>query len=108
MEKFVEYIKEEVKRLYETFLQKPMTKLTDVLKREHGAAEKCHICLKEFNDLRNRKVRDHCYYTSLYRGAAHNNCNLKYKIPDHPHANCVSQLEWLRSSFVHQGTTKEV
>ena len=27
-----------------------MTKLTDVLKREHEAAEKCHICLKEFND----------------------------------------------------------
>ena len=83
MEKFVEYIKEEVKRLYETFLQNPRAKLTDVLKREHGAAEKCHICLKEFNDLTNRKVRDHCHYTSLYRGAAHNDCNLKYKIPDH-------------------------
>ena len=60
-----------------------MTKLTDVLKREHDAAEKCHICLKEFNDPRNRKVRDHCHYTGLYRGAAHNNCNLKYLIPDY-------------------------
>ena len=30
-----------------------------------------------------RKVRDHCHYTSLYWGAAHNNCNLKYWIPDH-------------------------
>ena len=60
-----------------------MTKLTDVRKREHEAAEKCHICLKEFNDPRNRKVRDHCYYSGVYRGAAHNNCNLKYKIPDH-------------------------
>ena len=60
-----------------------MTKLTDVRKREHEAAEKCHICLKEFNDPRNRKVRDHCYYSGEYRGAAHNNCNLKYKIPDH-------------------------
>ena len=36
-----------------------MIKLTDVLKREHKAAEKCHICLKEFNDPRNRKARDH-------------------------------------------------
>ena len=60
-----------------------MTELTDVLKREHEAAEKCHICLKEFNDRRNRKVRDHCHYTGLYREAAHNDCNLKYRIPDH-------------------------
>ena len=83
MEKFVEYIKEEVKQLYVTFPQQPMTMLTDVLKREHEVEEKCHICLREFNDPRNKKVRDHCHYTGLYRGAAHNNCNLKYRIPDY-------------------------
>ena len=83
VEKFVEYIDEEVKRLYAAFPQQPMTELTDVLKREHEAAEKCHICLKEFNDRRNRKVRDYCRYTGLYRGAAHNNCNLKHQMPDH-------------------------
>ena len=60
-----------------------MTGLTDESKREHKAAEKCHICLKGFNDSKNKKVRDHCHYTGLYRGAAHNNCNLKYRIPDH-------------------------
>ena len=60
-----------------------MTKLTDVLEKEHETAEKCHICLKEFNDPSNRKVRDHCHYTGLCRGAAHNNCNLKYQILDH-------------------------
>ena len=52
-------------------------------KREHEAAEKCCICLKGFNNSKNRKVRNHCHYTGLYRGAAHNTCNLKYKIPDH-------------------------
>ena len=83
MKKFVEYIEKEVKRLYETFPRQPMTRLTDVLKREHEAAEKCHICLKEFNDPRNRKVRDHCRYTGLYRVASHDNCNLKYLIPDY-------------------------
>ena len=62
--KFAEYIEEELKQLYETFPQQPMTELTDALKREHRAAEKWHICLKEFNDPRNRKVRDHCHYTS--------------------------------------------
>ena len=83
VEKFVEYIKEEVNWLYATFPQKPMTELTDVLKREHEAAEKCHICPKEFNNPKNKKVRDHCHYTGLYRGAAHNNCNFKYRIPDY-------------------------
>ena len=43
VEKFVEYIEEEVKRLYEIFSQQSMIKLTDVQKREHEAAEKCHI-----------------------------------------------------------------
>ena len=33
VEKFVEYIEEKVKRLYETFPRQPITKLTDVLKR---------------------------------------------------------------------------
>ena len=83
MEKFVGYIKEEVKLLYETFPRQPMTKLIDVLTRKHEAAEKCRICLKEFNDQRDRKVRDHFHHTSLFRGAVHNNCNLKYQIPDH-------------------------
>ena len=83
VERFAEYIGKEVKRLYETFPRQPMTRRTDVLKREHEAAEKCHICLKEFNDPRNRKMRDHCHYTGLYRGEAHKNCNLKYKIRDH-------------------------
>ena len=60
-----------------------MTRLTDESKREHKAAKKCHICLKEFNDPKNKKARDYCNYTGEYQGAAHNNCNLKYKILDH-------------------------
>ena len=28
-----------------------------------------------------QKVRDYCHYTSKYRGAAHNICNVRYKIP---------------------------
>ena len=50
MDKFVEYVEEEVRPLYATFPQQPMKGLTDVLKGEHEAAEKCLICLKEFND----------------------------------------------------------
>ena len=32
-------------------------------------------------DLNSDKVKDYCYFTGKYRGAAHNTCNLKYKIP---------------------------
>ena len=29
--------------------------------------------------MKNIKVKDHCYFTGKYRGAAHNICNLRYK-----------------------------
>ena len=28
-----------------------------------------------------QKVRDHCHYTGKYRGAVHDICNLRYKLP---------------------------
>ena len=76
------HVDNEVRWLYELYPQQPMAELTDVLKRGHEAAESCHICLKSFDDRDNRKVRDQCHYTGLYRGAVHNDCNMKYKIPD--------------------------
>ena len=38
----------------------------------------CWICNEELNT---EKVRDHCHITGKFRGAAHNQCNLKFKIP---------------------------
>ena len=38
----------------------------------------CHICNEE---LGKDKVRDHCHVSGKFRGAAHEVCNLKYKIP---------------------------
>ena len=42
----------------------------------------CHICKNDFNidDKNERKCRDHCHITGKYRGAAHNKCNLNYRI----------------------------
>ena len=45
MEKYAEQIKGELEQLHGAFSQQPMTELTYVLKIEHKAAEKCHICL---------------------------------------------------------------
>ena len=40
-----------------------------------------HICEKKFcYDKNQKKVRDHCHYTGKFRGAAHSECNLRYKV----------------------------
>ena len=57
-----------VKSLYNLYPEKPMVPLTEVMQNEYEEASSCHICMKPFD---NSKVRDHCYYTGLYRGAAH-------------------------------------
>ena len=38
----------------------------------------CHICNEELGEDR---VRDHCRLSGKFRGAAHEICNLKYKVP---------------------------
>ena len=60
-----------------------MITLTKEEKIYHNEQEICYICKKEFDksDKKHYKVRDHCHYTGKYRGAAHNICNLRYKIP---------------------------
>ena len=37
----------------------------------------CHICNEELSDDR---VRDHCHLFGKFEGAAHEVCNLKYKV----------------------------
>ena len=63
--------------------KKKMIPLTTKEEIYHNKQKVCYISKKEFdaNDKKNCKVRDHCHYTGKYRGAAHNICNLRYKIP---------------------------
>ena len=79
IERFCIHIKEEARRLYHMFPEKPMDPLTRRQQRTYERARKCHICKKTFYEA-NPKVRDHCHYTGLYRGPAHQLCNLRYKI----------------------------
>ena len=60
--------------------KKKMIPLTTEEKIYHNEQEICYICKKEF-DEKNYKVRDHRHYKGKNRGAAHNICNLRYKIP---------------------------
>ena len=59
------------------------TKIINYEKKDMIPLTKKYICKKEFDksDKKHYKVRDHCRYTGKYRGAAHNICNLRYKIP---------------------------
>ena len=65
--------------------KKEMIPLTKKEEKKHNKLEVCYIFKKGFStdDSNNKyhKVRDHCHYTGKYRGAAHDICNLRYKIP---------------------------
>ena len=63
--------------------KKKMISLTTEEKVHYNKQKVCYICKKEFNnnDKKQQKVRYHCHYTGKYRGAAHNICNLRYKVP---------------------------
>ena len=59
-----------------------MISLTNEEKEFYEKQKVSDICEKEFStDKKYLKVRDHCHYTGKFRGAAPNNCNLRYSIP---------------------------
>ena len=59
-----------------------MEPLTKAQWKDYKCASSCHICFKPFKEG-NRKVKDHCHYSGIYRGVAHSLCNLQYKIPSY-------------------------
>ena len=56
---------------------KPMIPLTLAEERKFQQAETYHICDEQLDEDR---VRDHCHILGHFRGAAHNQCNLIYRI----------------------------
>ncbi|XP_050060033.1 uncharacterized protein LOC126551227 [Aphis gossypii] len=58
---------------------KKIKELNEIQKKEYDNATICHICEEKL--YTEDKVRDHDHLTGLYRGAAHNRCNLNYKVP---------------------------
>ena len=84
MKKFCKDLREHSTKII-NYEKKKMISLTTEEKVHYSKQKVCYICKKEFdnndNDKKQQKVRDHCHYTGKYRGAAHNICNLRYKIP---------------------------
>ena len=62
-----------------------MIPLTSEERKLHLSKKKCHICKNGFStdddNKKYHKVGDHCHHTVQYRGAAHDICNLRHKIP---------------------------
>ena len=81
MKKFCKDLREHASKII-NYEKKKMIPLTKEEKIHYNDEEICYICKKEFDksDKKHCKVRDHCHYTRKYRGAAHNICNLRYKI----------------------------
>ena len=84
MEKFCKDLREHSTKII-NYEKKKIIPLTTKEKIYHNEQKVCYTCKKEFdnndNDKKQQKVRDHCHYTGKYRVAAHNICNLGYKIP---------------------------
>ena len=82
MKKFCKDLREHSTKII-NYEKKKMIALTTEEKVHYNKQKVCYIRKKEFynNDKKQQKVRDHCHYTGKYRGAAHNICNLRYKVP---------------------------
>ena len=82
-EEFCKHLEMETRDIYDKYFKNvaPM-KITKADLDEWKQTNVCHICEKAIsNSGDDIKVKDHCHLTGKYRGAAHQNCNLKYKEP---------------------------
>ena len=88
-EEFCKHLELETRDIYDKYFKKAKPlKMTKTDLDEFSQASVCHICEKTISDSggsgankNNIKVKDHCHLTGKYRGAAHQDCNLKYKEP---------------------------
>ena len=83
---FIKHVVKLTHKIYQDYYKNPKTMIFKSKdQKDFQSATKCHICEKKlFRDKETNKilkVRDHCHFTGVYRGAAHNECNLKCKKP---------------------------
>ena len=86
--RFIKHVVKLTHKIYQDYYKNPKTMIFKSKdQKDFRSATKCHICEKKlFRDKKTNKilkVRDHCHFTGEYRGAAHNECNLKCKKTTH-------------------------
>jgi len=76
--------------------------LTDEQAEEFMNTDECHICKKPIYGV---KVRDHCHFTGVYIGPAHNLCNIKrrrkVRVPIYAH-NFSNYDQLLKSQWPYE------
>ena len=75
---FVENLERDIEKIYKEFKFKKNMRINRKEKGDFRKALVCHICE---GGLDGDKVRGHCHLTGKYRGAAHDECNLNYRVP---------------------------
>ena len=81
--KFMEAMLDEVKyckKIIKKYFNKPL-RMTEDNEKEFQKANECHICNKKYNE-NDVRVRDHCHITGKYRGSAHQDCNLNFRLTE--------------------------
>ena len=84
--KFIKHVRQLTHMIYRRYYSnsKPLN-LNPQEENDFQSAKVSHICEQELNIDKETghilKVRDHCHFTGKYRGAAHNECNLKCRKP---------------------------
>ena len=78
--KFITALEKDIRELHKKFKGNKNAVINVKENASFQEATKCHICDEE---LCGDKVLDHDHLTGKYRGAAHNSCNINYKIPKH-------------------------
>ena len=84
--KFIKHVRLLTHMIYRRYYSNPKSlNLNPQEQKDFQSAKVCHICEQELNIDKETghifKVRDHCHFTGEYRGAAHNECNLKCRKP---------------------------
>ena len=75
---FIDRFEQNIKGIYKKF-KFPKSKIMTIHdKLVYDNSTLCHICNEELGEDR---VCDHCRLSGKFRGAAHEVCNLKYKVP---------------------------
>jgi hypothetical protein len=80
VEHFMASLQRELETINDVFSNPKKMAMTQEDRKSFIKAVDCHVCS---GPLGRDRVRDHCHITGRYRGAAHNECNLKLRIYPH-------------------------